>query len=77
MCLAQLASIEEFKRSHKMNNVFYITDMLFYKGNDVRKNMFHNPSGGGAREKNRYDYLMQFFREGVQTSKYIIPDLEE
>jgi hypothetical protein len=60
-----------------MNNVFYMTDVLFYKGNDVRKSIFHNPSGGGAREKNRYDYLMQFFREGVQTSKYIIPDLKD
>ena len=62
---------------NKMNNVFYITDMLFYKGNDVRKNMFHNPSGGGAREKNRYDYLMQFFREGVQSSKYVNAELKD
>jgi hypothetical protein len=62
---------------NKMNNVFYITDMLFYKGNDVRKNMFHNPSGGGAREKNRYDYLMQFFREGIQSSKYIDAELKD
>ena len=62
---------------NKMNNVFYMTDMLFYKGNDVRKNIFHNPSGSSAREKNRYDYLMQFFREGVQTSKYVNPELKD
>jgi hypothetical protein len=62
---------------NQMNNVFYMTDMLFYKGNDVRKNKFHNPGGGGAREKNRYDYLMQFFREGIQTSKYVNPELKD
>ena len=62
---------------NKMNNVFYMTDMLFYKGNDVRKINFHNSSGGGAREKNRYDYLMQFFREGIQTSKYVNPELKD
>lgn len=62
---------------NKMNNVFYMTDILFYKGNDVRKMIFHNSSGGSAREKNRYDYLLQFFREGIQTSKYIIPDLKD
>ena len=54
-----------------------MTDMLFYKGNDVRKMNFHNSSGGGAREKNRYDYLMQFFREGIQTSKYVNPELKD
>jgi len=62
---------------NKMNNVFYMTDILFYKGNDVRKNKFHNPSGGGAREKNRYDYLVQFFREGIQTSKYVNAELKD
>jgi len=62
---------------NQMNNVFYMTDILFYKGNDVRKNMFHNQNGGGAREKNRYDYLMQFFREGIQTSKYVSPELKD
>jgi hypothetical protein len=62
---------------NKMNNVFYMTDMLFYKGKDVRKNKFHNPSGGGAREKNRYDYLVQFFREGVQASKYVNTELKD
>jgi hypothetical protein len=62
---------------NKINNLFYMTDILFYKGSDVRKMIFHNPSGGSAREKNRYDYLMQFFREGIQTSKYIMPDLKD
>jgi len=62
---------------NKMNNVFYITDILFYKGNDVRKNSFHNPSGGSAREKNRYDYLVQFFREGIQASKYVNVELKD
>lgn len=62
---------------NQMNNVFYMTDILFYKGNDVRKNIFYNQSGGGAREKNRFDYMMQFFREGIQTSKYIEPILKD
>jgi hypothetical protein len=62
---------------NKMNNVFYMTDILFYKGNDVRKNKFHNPSSGGARDKNRYDYLVQFFREGIQASKYVNADLKD
>lgn len=62
---------------NKMNNVFYITDILYYKGNDVRKSIFQNPSGGGAREKNRYDYLMQFFREGIQSSKYVNVELKD
>jgi len=62
---------------NQMNNVFYMTDILFYKGNDVRKNIFYNQSGGGAREKNRFDYMMQFFREGIQSSKYIEFDLKD
>jgi hypothetical protein len=62
---------------NKMNNLFYMTDILFYKGNDVRKNIFYNQSGGGAREKNRFDYMMQFFREGIQSSKYIESDLKD
>jgi len=62
---------------NKMNNVFYMTDILFYKGNDVRKSNFHNPRGAGAKEKNRYDYLMQFYREGIQTSKYVNVELKD
>ena len=60
-----------------MNNVFYMTDILFYKGNDVRKNIFYNQSGGGAKEKNRYDYLVQFFREGIMSSKYVDEELKD
>ena len=62
---------------NKVKNVFYMTDMIFYKGNDVRKNLFNNSNNIGSKEKYRYDYLIQFFREGIQTSKYINPELKD
>ena len=74
--------IEEFENSllegyySETNNLFYITDILFYKGQDVRDKKFYT-MGGGAKEKYRYDYLNQFYREGVQKSKYIDPELRD
>ena len=61
---------------NETNNLFYITDILFYKGRDVRVNKFHN-MGAGAKDKFRFDYLMQFYREGVQKSKYLDPELRD
>ena len=58
------------------NNLFYITDILYYKGKDVRQNLFYK-SGGSAKEKYRYDYLGQFYKEGVMKSKYVNEELRE
>ena len=58
------------------DGLFYMTDILFYKGNDVRKNIFYK-MGGGGKDKYRFDYLMQFYREGVQSSVYVDNELRE
>lgn len=58
------------------DGLYYITDILFYKGNDVRKNIFHK-TGAGGKDKNRFDYLMQFYREGVQASVYVDNELRD
>lgn len=58
------------------NNLFYITDILFYKGNDVRNSAFF-AKNAGAKDKYRYDYLSQFYREGIQKSDYINSELKD
>jgi hypothetical protein len=62
---------------NKINNVFYMIDILFYRGNDVRNLNFHNQRATSVKEKNRFDYLIQFFREGIQTSKYVNSNLKD
>ena len=52
------------------DGLYYITDVIFYKGNDVRKSVFYK-MGGGGKDKYRFDYLMQFYREGVQAGTYV------
>ena len=58
------------------SNMFYITDIMFYKGNDVRGHKFFQV-GGGAKDKYRFDYLGQFYREALQSAEYVDPELRE
>jgi len=58
------------------NNLFYITDIIFYKGNDIRGNKFFM-LGGGSKEKFRFDYLLQFYKEAIQPAKYIDSELRD
>lgn len=60
----------------EVNNLFYITDILYYKGNDVRGDSFFK-MGAGAKDKFRYDHMGQFYREGVQKSVYVNPELKD
>ena len=61
-----------------INNLFYITDVIFYKGVDVRKNIFYKQgSSSGGSEKYRFDYLMQFSRDAILSSTLIDPDLKD
>lgn len=58
------------------DGIYYITDILFYKGNDVRGNNFYR-MGAGSKDKYRFDYLMQFYREGVQSGVYVDNELRD
>jgi len=60
----------------EINNAFYITDILFYKGHDVRSKPFFK-LGAGAKEKYRYDELTQFYKEAIQKAQYVNPDLRD
>ncbi len=57
-------------------NTFVMTDILYYRGADVRKTKFF-VMGAGTKEKMRHEYMYQFFRECIQKSTYIVSDLRE
>ena len=57
-------------------NTFVMTDILYYRGDDVRKTKFF-VMGAGTKEKMRHEYMYQFFRECIQKSTYIVTELRE
>lgn len=57
------------------NNHFYATDILYYKGNDLRKKCFFK-RGGAAKEKYRYDALMQI-ANSLKTKEYVDEELRD
>lgn len=61
---------------NREKNTFIITDILFNRGEDIRKSMFYILSAG-SNEKMRHNIMLQFYREVIQKSVYINPDLRE
>jgi mRNA (guanine-N7-)-methyltransferase len=59
----------------KKENMFYITDILFLRGEDIRLKKFFVKAKGG--ETSRFDKLLEFYREGVQKSRYLDAELGE
>ena len=57
------------------NNTFYITDIIFYKGNDLRSKSFFK-RGGAAKEKYRYDALNQI-KAALLQKEYVDEDLKD
>lgn len=57
----------------KNNKIFYITDILFFKGEDIRLKKFYT----NTKEQSRYDYMLESYKESILKSKYIKEDLSE
>jgi hypothetical protein len=57
----------------KHSNMFYMTDILFFKGEDIRLTKFFVKNK--PNEKTRFDKLLQFYREGIQKSQYTNSEL--
>ncbi len=57
-------------------NTFVMTDILYYRGVDVRKTKFFI-IGAVTTDKMRHEYMHQFFRECIQKSTYIVSELRE
>lgn len=51
----------------KNDNIFYVTDILFFKNEDVRLKNFKSTSKNSSRN----DFIFEFIRDGFSKSKYI------
>ena len=51
------------------SNMFCMTDIIYFKGEDVRLNKFYTQVS--SKGKNRFDYLLSFYREAITPSTYI------
>jgi len=56
-------------------NTFIMTDVLYYKGKDIRDNYFFE--GGKAKDKFRFDFMHQFFIDGLKKSVNIKEEYSE
>ena len=50
-------------------NIFSMTDIIFFKGEDIRLNKFYTQVS--SKNKNRFDYLLNFYKEAINLSTYI------
>ena len=57
----------------KNKKIFYITDILFFKGEDIRLKKFYT----NTKEQCRYDYMLESYKDSILKSKYIKEDLSE
>ena len=60
----------------KKENMFYMTDIIFLKGEDIRLKKFFVKAKSGS-EVARFDKLLEFYREGIQKSRYQDSELGE